>query len=732
MKNWKKALTLLLSLFMTASLTTGITACGGEDSSSPDSSTPPATESSNDSNVSEESSSMEDSSLEESTPEDSSSEESTPEDSSSIEESTPEDSSSEEESTPEDSSSDEGGDEDDEKPVITTQDAYVADGNTYPELKVAELYDMYSWTEYELVSAAKCTTAGIKQTHWTDDESVVHQEHIAPRGHTYANGICQDCGFGPIFPADTPGKTFLDPTDSKSGITGAGKEYDRYELTEGYYQFDILRTGICWLSFSVAEPGQYALYTIGNTDKSVEVARYDASAQYIPIDANGNYISFPARTLSDGTLYSSFNCTTSHWSTSWRATYSVKGKAGSTVKLRLVKIDDEAWTPKTVREQYLAKGINGKHAPAGPENTTPVPVDWESPYFYEESSGYYRMGTPEKPGDIIYVAITKVAERMLQDKAFTQIQYEAASNLYLHYSTTIEGDYLVRDYIPCISNDIDCDMVSDNDNCYQNYVNVDGLYPVNQELFEFLNLYAQKNNPIEWPQELGAWRSEYYNQQAWLAACYHYKNLTPGSKDLPFSITTTGTVSVQSGDFDYNYYSLKYTNSNSQSTITYCTISWTDENLIIQANDATYTGPNSILVETSGAKGFMFGVLAGDYSVANFTITIMDAYAGSQDDPEQLTFNKGTQTITLNTIEHLVASGNESTHQKYYVVTIAESGTLNLACDDKVNVTVTYAGDQNVQLNSWVPIEVQAGDVISIVVGPSINAAEFDVTVSLT
>ena len=731
MKNLKKTTLFILSLLMTASLATAFAACGGESGESSSSVDAPVSSSVEDSSP-EESASEDVSSSEDSSMDESSSEDSSPEGSSS-EDSSPENSSVEDDSSSEDSSSeDDSSVEDDERPVITTQEEYKENGNTYPALKVAELYGMYSWTEYELVSEAKCTTAGVKQAHWVEDESVVHQEHIAPRGHDYNNGICKGCGTGPVFPADTPGKTFIDPTNKNSGIEGTGKEYDRYELEEGYYQFDVPRSGVYWLSFAISEPGQYALYTVGKADTSVEIARYDASAQYIPIDANGNYISFPARSLSSGVLYSSFNCSTLHWSTSWRATYTVKGKAGTTVKLRLVKIDEEAWSPKTVREQYLAAGINGKHAPSGPENTKPVAVDWESEYFYEESSGYYRLGTPENPGDIIYVAITKVAERMLQDKSFTQIQYEAASNLYLHYGTTIEGDYLVRDYIPCISNDIDCDGSYDNDNCYQNYVNVDGLYPVNQELFEFLNLYTQKNMPISWPSELGTWHSEYYNQQAWLAACYHYKNLTPGSKDLPYEINETGTQTVESGNMAYNYYTLSYKNENSLSTITYCTISWTNPMLAIIANNVVYKTPGSILVETSGAHGFTFGVGSTTGMVGSFEIVITPAYAGSQDDPEALTISKETTSIHLNSIEHLVASGAAPTHQKYYVVTITESGILDFSCDQQVNVIITYNGDMNVQLESWTPLEVQAGDVIEIVVGPASNAVDCDVTVSLT
>lgn len=660
MKNWKKTTVFLLSLFMTASLATGLVACG---------------DNANDSG-----------------------------------------------SSPTDSSS----------PDASSPNEELPDGE-YPELVQVDNPEAYTWGDYELVSNPTCTVAGVKQRRWTEDENVIHQEYITPRGHTYENGICA-CGFGPIFP-DAGEVSYVYPQEKGSGIVGTGTEYDRYELTEGYYEIECNR-GLIWLSFSTAEAGQYALYTVGDADDSVELNRYDASAQYIPVDANGNYINFPARELDDGCLYSSISCNTATWSDHWRATYSLKGKSGTAVKLRFVRIADEAWSPATVRVSHLAKQINGKHAPAGDEGTSPTVVPYETEYYYEESSGYYRMGTPANPGNIIYAAITMVPPRMLLDKAFTQIQYEAASNLYLSYGKTVDGDYLVRDYLAFISGDTDNDMETDVENCYKNYVNSDGLYPVNQELFEFLNLYVQKNCPMEIPEDIKN-DPEQFNAKAWLAACYYYKNLTPGSKELPIALSGTGDITLSCPAYDYRYYTYSHANGDTQSTISYCTISCDNPNAVLEANGKQYYGPFSFVAETNAAQAFEFAISSLDGAEAEFIIHIEENYDSSQDYPTTVNVGKGTQTVTFKTIEHLLAGGS-FTYQSYYTLEITQDGVLDLSHlgEGQVYMTIYYVNadgeEEAVQFNNWKAIQVKAGDVISIVVGPTDEMYNYEINVSLT
>ena len=219
-------------------------------------------------------------------------------------------------------------------------------------------------------------------------------------------------------------------------------------MTEGYFRASGPQRGSkeFWLSFSVPEPGQYALYTIGEGAGTFQITRHDASSAYI------NPKNFPANDV-DGVLYSTVLCTAKHWSESWRATYSISVPAKKEVQFRFVRIDDEPWSPQTVRVAWKAQQINGVKAEDGPENCTPADVPFGTPYFYEESSGRYRMGTPENKGEFIYVAITSIPKRMLSDKPFSMIHYEGANLILDTGTTTIDGDYLVRDYTPFISAD---------------------------------------------------------------------------------------------------------------------------------------------------------------------------------------------------------------------------------------------------------------------------------------
>jgi hypothetical protein len=77
-------------------------------------------------------------------------------------------------------------------------------------------------------------------------------------------------------------------------------------------------------------------------------------------------------------------------------------------------------------------------------------------------------------------------------------------------------------------------LTNPNKNCYQNYCNSDGLYPVNAELFSFLNLYVQKNKPID-----AEITDEDWSKQAdwlWLSACYFYVPLTEGTEQNPLTL----------------------------------------------------------------------------------------------------------------------------------------------------------------------------------------------------
>ena len=460
--------------------------------------------------------------------------------------------------------------------------------------------------------------SGNSESEESDDEGGDEKECR----HELNDGICIYCEGFPDIP-DAPKKIrYINNFDEgnpfeENGETG--EEYNRYEVeigdNGGYYEFEISQEKT-WVSLSVPEAGQYAIYTI-DTPENTTVTRYDASTFYIPPTGE------TARTLSDegflpaGTLFSDVNCSTTHWNAQWRATWAIEAPNGSTVKVRFVCLGDPAWIPQYVYEDVIPTEINGKKAPEAEEAYVPVTVPYESEYFYDEDCGYYRMGSKENAGEIIYVAITAPAARLLGEKSFTNIQYEG-NNLSLGDGTTEDGDYLVKNYVPFIMNNGgDQNAEADKQaNCYQNYVNSDGLYPVTQELYRFLNLYVGKNRPFDIPDEL--WSNEINRKQsAWLSACYYYDELTLGSIDRPIEITAeqfNTDITVNTIEWDYVYYTVTAGEKA-------CAITSTESNSLIIVNGGEpINGPFTVVVNAGETVTFMLA--AADGSEISYNIRI--------------------------------------------------------------------------------------------------------------
>ena len=190
---------------------------------------------------------------------------------------------------------------------------------------------------------------------------------------------------------------------------------------------------------------------------------------------------------------------------------------------------------------------------------------------------------------------------------------------------------------------------------------------------------------------------------------------------------------------NYRYYTYTHTNGSTVSTISYCTITCDDPNVVIEANGKQYYGKNgvvSFIAETNAAQPFRFAVSSRDGQETEFTLTVTENYAGSQDYPTTITVGKGEQSVTFETIEHLLADGS-LTYQSYYTLMIAEDGVLNFSTTSETVYMTIYYVDANgkeeaVLYSNWNAIEVKAGDVISIVVGPANEAFSHQINVSLT
>ncbi len=579
------------------------------------------------------------------------------------------------------------------------------------------------WSEWELESEATCLDDGVKVRTCLLDDSHVDRDTFSARGHDYGNiGVCIRCELEAEIPAADKDATYLDVSKASSGIAGTGKEYEWFQLTcGGYYEIPIGNDGIVWANFNVEEAGQYMLYSVRND--GVTAKRYDASAQYIPVDFEGNYIGYEARVLKNGNFVSTVNCGELYYNEQWRATYSFSGEPGSFARIHIVKIDTFAWMPGYAHITAIPEQINGKHAPAGPEGKKAAVVPYESAYFLDDD-GYYRLGTPENPGELIYLAVTAIAPRMLLDKSFCMIQYEG-NNLSVPFGMTVEGDYLIKSYAAFFMNnggDISGTASADpSANCYENYVNSDGLYPVNEELYEFLQLYLKKNKPMDIPDDI--WNNEVLREKcAWLAPCYYYADLEPGTKNFPISLEI-GENTITTKAFDYLYYNLKYYNDNSEGTVTYCTITTDNANALLLIGEETFTGPFSVTFECNDVNGMTFMFAAADATATSYTVNITTFGKGSVDEPIALTDGDNS----LNPVK--IMTFDTPIYEAYHVYVANADGTLVVSSTSDALILVDGEPLNGDATQSY-SVAVTAGQVISVYVS-STSEAPIDVNISV-
>ncbi|MBE7086181.1 MAG: hypothetical protein E7366_03415 [Clostridiales bacterium] len=472
------------------------------------------------------------------------------------------------------------------------------------------------WNEWTLVRSPNCDTDGEKKRICSLDTTHVETAKIAKRGHNYANtGVCETCGTEWTPPAPDKNATYENPDDDSSDIMGTGDPFDRYEMQEGYYEVTIGQSGEAWLSFATAGVGQYALYTVSNPDK-IQITRHDASSQYIPSDDSGEYIGFAARVLSDGNSLSTVSCPEQYWSEVWRATFRFKGEIGSTIRVRFMKMADPAWVASTVREEVHATQLTAK-APEGLDSQELAEVPYDTEYFFDESAGYYRIGTKDNPGEIIYVAIDYAIDRLFQGESFVGIQAEF-DNLTLPYGKTVEGDNIVHAYHNFIVNEYAATQTT-NEGVEYVWLNSDGLYPVNQELKEFLDLFLAKNKPSD--EEISAEDWQNKAEYLWLSACFYYTELTPGTEEYPYEINQLGAFTVTTQEYSYVYYKIVYP------TATTLTLTSTDEKANVIINGITYKGVFSVTLEVAANTGIIISATSADGSATTYKLTLSEVTA---------------------------------------------------------------------------------------------------------
>ena len=557
---------------------------------------------------------------------------------------------------------------------------------------------------WEILTNATCTTAGEKQTDcvrcqqndvkqaipplghsglWhvlqmPDCDSTGEKERncavcneyekvtMPARGHSYENGGCVNCDADPLIPTDAGDTTILEPTD------GNGTEYNRFECQEGYYEFTIPSTKAYWLSFSISQSGQYALYSVGGAN-GCSIDRHYANAQ------NSGPVAYTAITLDDGNIYTSFSCPDAEFSKNWRATYKLKGTKGKTVKLRFVRIADPAWKPDVYEEIVKAEEINGK-AQDGAVGTVATEVPLTTTLTYNQTKRYYVMPT----GETVYVAITAAAPRLLGE-GVNFISTLATTNPFnLSNGKTEEGDYYVKNYAFFITNyqyeiengrsyfitDDEYNYLSNPDAvCYQNYVNTDGYYPLTQELKEFLIHYTDIHPPITDSSELT-------DDNAWLTACYYYKQLQVGGMDNP-DVFEVGNNPISLKENE-NYYAT-FTGEGKY------TFGCADSDVSFQINGMDYVGGGSYDVTLSGKTTILIWCEASD-KASSIEIT---ACVGTQENPDVFVMYENAITLETNVPYFAKFSGKAMA----YTVNCASTGVYieidGIIVDYSTAVTIT-------------------------------------------
>ena len=338
---------------------------------------------------------------------------------------------------------------------------------------------------------------------------------------------------------DEQGPTYQHFTYDTESTETPGSEYNRYRGQEGYYEIQLSAGTTKYYSFSVSQAGQYALVTLAKKD-GVTIERCDASEHYIAPNT------YPADVREDGTLYSPVHCSTSHYNTSWRATYKITTSVDGILKVRFYRFDEPLREPAHLTPvDVTANEIVGKAKEMDLEyvlKEVPYLASDNPSYFYDEdyemtftdletgeektAKGFYRYGEEsDENAPVIYVAIN-VSSRYLEIP-FPQIIVKGGSFKLYDY-TDDNGDYHYNDYTNfMLNNGGEIEYPDGTRNpvltagdehakCYMNVANEDGVYPVNQELFEFLTAYTKLNAPY-------ADGATIDKEDYWLAPCFYYE-----------------------------------------------------------------------------------------------------------------------------------------------------------------------------------------------------------------
>ena len=602
------------------------------------------------------------------------------------------------------------------------------DGGETPDDGGDDTHDKTNCTfgEWETITEVSCTQDGLFKRTCLEDETHTETLTVPARVHDYGyNGVCK-CGTTPTVP-NAPTSGYIEATNPASGImlsdsnTYACEMYNRYMLDAGnYYTAELNELGEFWFEYRIPEAGQYAVI-VYNAPANSSLERYDGSSFYVnPQIMEGSNI--------NGNLISTSNCGEGYFHSDWISIGCIRGEEGAIVQFTIVKVGAPAWTASNVYVNVEAKNINGVKAPEGTQGTLATEVPYETTGIYlDETTGWYHMPT----GEVIYVAISKPANRQFggtgSTVAFTTLLSEgSAGNFRIHQGTLPSGDYLIYNYTSMFMADPESTGEIYNENSYQAQANSDGLYPLTQELRDFLVAHASKNPPASAPDEA-------YAENAWLSACYYYKVLQAGSEGNPYVQTTVGTfTATRYNKYAPVYYTFRHTSANSALTSCFYSITINTDGVTLILNQTTYQnkggvlGIQNIVFESNTATGTTLCLSTDSTSLMEIEVTI-NYVDGSAVAPYSV--DLGAQNLSC--MQVLCEDGTYK-YETFYAYTATADGTLTLTSANEMNLIMRTSEENTATFDEGVAtLTVKAGEVVLIYVSTA-DGANVDVNLEFT
>ncbi len=310
----------------------------------------------------------------------------------------------------------------------------------------------------------------------------------------------------------------------ESPASGEGNDGLPYQIDNGYYPVTLAKNASVFYAFTPTEAGTYRIRSIGSAD--VQLHRHDGSEMWIN--------PAPSETVddSDGVNFSyefqvtSTDLTSINGNGNYQLYFSVEyaDKAAdfsASTMLYVDKISDDtsSVTPPvddnpTVITLTTADEVlydeNGNVLPFGTQEGALTPLPYNAELIYNEADRYYHYGSEN--GALVVMPFTVTPTRFL-DEAFNVIgnpelnENALPSTLHLTFTDETTGKVTVKEYNTLI-NEI-----------YPSAVNGDGMYPLTQEMYEFVVAYTAANSSEKVsiiPADL-----------RWKAPLYYYETGTP-------------------------------------------------------------------------------------------------------------------------------------------------------------------------------------------------------------